>query len=370
MIIGITGWFASGKDLASEFLKDKGFGIISLSDIIREYLAKKKLEPTRDNLQKMGNELRKKFGPDFLAREALKRIKKDNRRENFAIPSIRLPAEAKTFHKNSNFQLWEIYAPVKIRYQRLIKRARTTDEKNLTFAEFKHKENLENGSDPSTQQVGKVIRMADLRIRNTGSIAGLKQKINKTLLKFAPKSQSNADKNIINSNIKNPNLTRSPRRKTKRLNVDDYFMKIALVVSERATCRRHSVGAIIVKDKVILATGYNGAPKGAKDCLELGCLRDKLGIPSGQRNEICRAAHAEQNAIIQSAGGLGSTNGATMYCTHSPCNVCAKMMTNAGISEVVVFEKYADQQFKKLFKELGIKVRRIKKPELSIDFYE
>ena len=178
------------------------------------------------------------------------------------------------------------------------------------------------------------------------------------------------NKTATTSNIKHLNLTKSARRKEKRPKVDDYFMKVALVVSERATCRRHSVGAIIVKDRVILATGYNGAPKGAKDCLDLGCLRDELGIKSGEHNEICRAAHAEQNAIIQSAGGLMSTDGATMYCTHSPCNVCAKMMANAGIKEVVVFEKYADQQFKKLFKELGIKIRKIKKPELSIDFYE
>ena len=177
-------------------------------------------------------------------------------------------------------------------------------------------------------------------------------------------------KKVVTSSIKHPNLTKSNRRKTNRPKVDDYFMKIALVVSERATCRRHSVGAIIVKNRVILATGYNGAPKGAKDCLELGCLRDELGIKSGERNEICRAVHAEQNAIIQSAGGMMSTDGATMYCTHSPCNVCAKMMANAGIKEVVVFEKYADQQFKRLFKELGIKIRKIKKPELSIDFYE
>jgi len=182
--------------------------------------------------------------------------------------------------------------------------------------------------------------------------------------------RKNKTKELIDSSIKHPHLTKSSRRKTSRPDVDNYFMKIALVVSERATCRRHSVGAIIVKNRVILATGYNGAPKGAKDCLELGCLRDKLGIKSGERNEICRAAHAEQNAIIQSAGGLLSTEGATMYCTHSPCNVCAKMMVNAGIKEVVVFEKYADQQFKKLFRELGIKIRKIKKPELSIDFFE
>ncbi len=165
-------------------------------------------------------------------------------------------------------------------------------------------------------------------------------------------------------------LTPSSKRKTDRLTADEYFMKLALVVSERATCRRHSVGAIIVKDKIILATGYNGAPKRAKDCLELGCLRDELGIKSGERNEICRAVHAEQNAIIQAAGGFSDISGATMFCTHSPCNVCAKMMANAGIKEVVVFEKYADKQFRDLFRELGIKIRFLKQPNLAIDFFE
>jgi len=365
MIIGITGWFAAGKDLASEILGRQNFKVISLSDIIREYLTKKKISLTRDNLREMGNQLRKKYGADFLALEALKRIKKDKNYNNFVISSIRLPAEVKTLKNNPNFKLWEIYAPAKLRFERLKKRARTGDEKNLTFAEFKHKENLEKSSDPNAQQLDKVIKMADLRILNTGTIANLEKKISRKLKKLAK-----VDKKTIASNAKNPGLIANTKRKTKRLNIDDYFMKIALVVSERATCRRHSVGAIIVKDKVILATGYNGAPKGAKDCLALGCLRDKLKIPSGERNEICRATHAEQNAIIQSAGGFASIKGATMYCTHSPCNVCAKMMANAGISEVVVFKKYADQQFKKLFRELGIKIRYIKKPNLLISFYE
>ncbi len=165
-------------------------------------------------------------------------------------------------------------------------------------------------------------------------------------------------------------LTSSSRRKKSRPTADEYFMKIALVVSERATCRCHSVGAVLVRDKMVLATGYNGAPKKAKDCLELGCLRDELGIKSGERQEICRAVHAEQNAIIQASSKGMVIEGSTMYCTHSPCIICAKMMANAGIGEVVVFQQYWDLAFKKLFKELKIKTRFIKKPDFSIDFYE
>ncbi|MDP6685760.1 MAG: dCMP deaminase family protein, partial [Candidatus Omnitrophota bacterium] len=112
----------------------------------------------------------------------------------------------------------------------------------------------------------------------------------------------------------------------KRPEWDEYFLKLAYLVAERSTCLRHRVGAVIVRDKHILTTGYNGAARRVKDCLELGCLRNEKGIPSGERHEICRAIHAEQNAIIQ--GGLHGIDisGSTIYCTHSPCILCAKMI--------------------------------------------
>src|SRR3989339_2017285 len=136
---------------------------------------------------------------------------------------------------------------------------------------------------------------------------------------------------------------------------DDYFMKIAMLVAERSTCRRHHVGAVIVKDKRISTTGYNGAASGVKDCLELGCLRDQNNIPSGQRHEICRAIHAEQNAIIQAGLHGININGSTIYCTHSPCILCAKMLVNAGITRFVMCTVYPDPSFKNLFKEANIK---------------
>lgn len=165
-------------------------------------------------------------------------------------------------------------------------------------------------------------------------------------------------------------LTPILQRKSRRPDIDEYFMKMCLCASERSTCRRHSVGAILVKNKMILSTGYNGAAKGAKDCLELGCLRDELGIKSGEHAEICRAIHAEQNAIIQASSKGLDIEGTTMYCTHSPCIICAKMIANAGVKEVVVFQKYPNDDSKKLFKEVGIKIRFIKKPDFSIEFYE
>ena len=149
---------------------------------------------------------------------------------------------------------------------------------------------------------------------------------------------------------------------------DAYFLKIASVVAERSTCRRHHVGAVAVGNKHILATGYNGAPSGLKDCLELGCLRDEMGIPSGERHEICRGVHAEQNVIIQAALHGISLEGSTIYCTHTPCVLCAKMLVNAKIKRFVSFGKYNDDAFIDLFQEAGIELDIKKRPSSRISY--
>ena len=155
-------------------------------------------------------------------------------------------------------------------------------------------------------------------------------------------------------------------KKFYRPSWDEYFMKLAWLVAERSTCVRHHVGAVIVRDKRILTTGYNGAASGIKDCLELGCLRNQLNIPSGTRHEICRAIHAEQNAIIQVGTHGININGGTLYCTHSPCILCAKMIANAKIKRVVMSIKYPDETFQELFKEAGIEYVSMNIPELKI----
>jgi len=157
---------------------------------------------------------------------------------------------------------------------------------------------------------------------------------------------------------------------TTRPDSDEYFLKIASVVAERSTCRRHHVGAVAVRDKHILATGYNGAASGLKDCLELGCLRDELGIPSGERHEICRAIHAEQNAIIQASLHGVSLEGSTIYATHTPCILCAKMLVNAKIKRYVSFGKYNDDAFIGLFQEAGIKLDISKRPSSRISYLD
>jgi dCMP deaminase len=156
----------------------------------------------------------------------------------------------------------------------------------------------------------------------------------------------------------------------KRPDIDEYFLKIAAVVAERSTCLRHHVGAVAVKNKHILSTGYNGAAAGCKDCLELGCLRNQLNIPSGERHEICRAIHAEQNAIIQAALHGVSIEGCTIYCTHTPCILCAKMLANAKIKRFVSFGKYNDSSFIDLFRESGIDVEMKDKPSSQIEFLD
>jgi len=159
-------------------------------------------------------------------------------------------------------------------------------------------------------------------------------------------------------------------KRLTRPNSDEYFLKIASVVAERSTCRRHHIGAVAVRDKHILATGYNGAPSGFKDCLELGCLRDELNIPSGERQEICRGIHAEQNVIIQATLHGVSLEGSTIYATHTPCILCAKMLVNAKIRRFVSFGKYSDNSFIDLFREAGIEVDIKKRPSSRISYLD
>jgi dCMP deaminase len=142
---------------------------------------------------------------------------------------------------------------------------------------------------------------------------------------------------------------------------DTYFMEIAQLVSKRSTCLRRKVGAVLVKDKRILATGYNGAPTGLLHCKEVGCVREKLKIPSGERHELCRGLHAEQNAILQAAYHGVSIKGSKLYVTCHPCSVCAKMIINAGIEELIIKEGYPDKMAENILKEGKIKVRYLNK---------
>jgi dCMP deaminase len=142
----------------------------------------------------------------------------------------------------------------------------------------------------------------------------------------------------------------------RRPSWDEYFLQLALQAATRSTCLRRRVGAVLVRDKRLLATGYNGAPRGVAHCLEIGCLREHLGIPSGERHELCRAIHAEQNAVIQAAIHGVAIEGATLYCTHHPCILCAKILINCGVHEIHYLEGYPDELSRELLAEAEVEL--------------
>lgn len=137
---------------------------------------------------------------------------------------------------------------------------------------------------------------------------------------------------------------------------DEYFMTIAHQVATRSTCTRRHVGAVLVRDKRLLATGYNGVPRGLAHCADVGCLRERMGVPSGERHELCRGLHAEMNALLQAAEHGISVAGAVIYCTNQPCSLCAKMLINVGITRILVAESYPDELAATMLAEAGIAV--------------
>lgn len=172
--------------------------------------------------------------------------------------------------------------------------------------------------------------------------------------------------NVVGNTVENPELRKRTLERSenlkmlKRASWDEYFMEIAEIVKTRSTCLRRQVGAVIVKDNRIITTGYNGAPTGLEHCVETGgCMRQILGVPSGERHELCRALHAEQNAVIQAAKIGVSTEGATIYITLSPCMICAKILINAGIRRVVYVGEYPDKAGADLLRKAGVEIVRM-----------
>ena len=334
MIIGITGLYGSGKDTVAELLKEKNFFHISLSDMLRDELKSRKKAVTRDNLIAVGNELRQKFGSGVLAERALAQVKEG---ENYAITSIRNPEEAKIIAARTDAVLVKVEAPIKERLRRIIARRRETDP--TTLEELQAREKQEMSSDPAAQQLHTVMKMANVTIRNNVTLDELKSKVDM----------------LVEDHLYE--LVR------QRPSWDEYFMNIADVVKLRCTCLSASKGAVLVKDKRIISTGYNGSPRGIKHCNQGGCVRctqRHLGkLKSGNYSEPCVCCHSEENAIVQAAVHGISTEGATLFTTFTPCVNCAKMIINAGIREVVAKIEYPDDVGIQLFKEAGVGFRLI-----------
>ena len=330
MLIGLTGRNAAGKGEVARYLQTKSFYYYSLSDVIRDEIRSRRLQPTRDLLIVVGNELRQKYGAKILAERVLARIEDD---KHYVIDSIRNPAEVEAFRAAKHFKLIRIEAPQEVRFRRILARRRESDPK--TLEEFIELEKREAEGDETSQNLVKVELMADHTLMNDGPLERLYPQIDELLLRLLKEIQ--------------------------RPSWDQYFMNIAKVVASRSNCMKRKVAAIIVKDKRVISTGYNGTPRGTRNCNEGGCPRCNSLASSGTNLEECLCSHGEENAIVQASYHGVSLKDAVIYTTFAPCLQCAKMIINSGISEVIYNMDYPlNQTAFQLFSEAGIFVRKLK----------
>ena len=331
MIIGVTGLYASGKDTFARVLEEQGFVHISLSNLIREYVREKGMEVTRDSLIMQGNVLRQLYGPGVLAEMALKKMVEGN---NYVVSSIRNVGEVEALKRGKEFRLVSLEGPAEIRFDRV--RTRNREQDPRIFEEFMRKEGRElRSNDPIVQNLSGVIELAEIKVENKGTFEEFKQNIRNFL----------------------ENTTRK-QKEHKRPSWDEYFMNIAREIGERGTCDRGMCGAVIVKDKRILTTGYVGAPIGLAHCDEAGHLMHEVYDKEGKKSMHCvRTTHAEQNALVQAARSGISVEGGTVYTKMEPCHVCAKMIINAGIKRIVANKRHhAAEISRKIFAEAGVKL--------------
>jgi len=332
MIIGLTGKNGAGKGEVARELVRLGFEYHSLSDALREELKRRKSPVTRDNLTRLGNELRRAQGPGVLAARTLAKL---DPHRNAVVDSFRNPGEVEVFRKNGSFALIAVVAKPGIRFARIRARARENDPKTLREFLFveKREDKPARPGDIHPQNISACVAAADARLPNDGKLARLQARIAPLLKKLLPKQ--------------------------KRPSWDKYFIDIAKVVASRGNCMKRKVAAIVVKDGRIISTGYNGTPRGTKNCNEGGCPRCNGFAASGERLEECFCSHGEENAIVQASYHGISIKDSTMYTTCSPCLLCTKMIINAGIREVVYNVSYPlSKSSFQLLRQAGIKLRK------------
>jgi len=330
MIFGLTGKNGSGKSTVAEFLITRGFQFYSLSDILREELQNEKKTITRENLIEIGNRLREQHGASVLAEKVSEKIHPD---KNYVIDSIRNPFEVKTLKRLCGFKLIKVEAPIELRFERCKIRSREGAE--LTFETFKAIEEKELKSDsPTAQQILHTESLADYAVKNEHNIETLHTQLISLLKKSA--------------------------QEMPRPGWDEYFMSIARVIANRSNCIKRHVAAILVKDKRIISTGYNGTPRGIMNCNEGGCPRCNDFGASGKSLSECLCSHAEENAITQAAYHGVSIKDSTLYTTFSPCLICTKMIINSAIKELVYDAAYSLNSLEfSLLKEAGITARAL-----------
>ena len=319
--IGLTGYMGCGKGEIAKLLSKLGYKYISLSDAVREEATARKMDHTRENLQEIGNDLRSKHGAGALGKKIKEKVSLEPGAK-WVIDGIRNPGEWQEVRSLPDFQFIGVTAGQDFIIERLISRKRTGEK--ITGEEILKRLEREKGiGEPEDgQQVKKCLDKSDFLIINEGTLEDLESKLSHFLKLF---------------------------QGVHRPTFHEVFMEVAYTWAKRATCLRRKVGAVIAKDSQQLTAGYNGATRGVPHCAELGgCLREKLGIPSGQRHEICRGTHAEQNAITQAAKFGIPIQGSTLYCNTFPCVICTKMILNAGIATVIYDSDYDDPLSKEI----------------------
>jgi len=334
MIFGLSGLNGSGKGEVLDFLQERSFYPYSLSDVIRRQLEEQGLSETRDRMIEAGNAIRAEKGPGGLAEMLAEKIIGDR---NYVVDSIRHPAEVEVLRRRTpHFHLIWVDAPAATRLERMNARGRAGDA--TTLDALKAQEGRELGSDdPAAQQLLAVRELADTMLVNDGTIAQLHEKLQEVL-----------EASLF----------------FERPSWDEYFMSIARVVATRSNCVKRKVASVITRDKRIVSTGYNGTPRGVRNCNEGGCPRCNTFAEGGTRLDECLCSHGEENAITQVAYHGVSVKDGTIYTTLSPCLICTKMIINAGIVEVVYNAKYPMGDVSMaLLTEAGVKLRQVSLPE-------
>lgn len=330
MILGVSGPYGAGKGEAIAFLRERSFYALSLSDVIRDELRLRGEAETRERMIETGNAMRAAAGPAALAERLLSQLLPDR---NYVIDSIRHPAEVEALRRaGSGFRLLWVDADEATRVERLRRRGRGGDP--VTLDALRRLEGRELASDdPAGQQLLAVRELADFHVRNDADLTalhGVLQGVLARCLHF------------------------------ERPGWDEYFMRIARMVASRSNCVKRKVGAVIVRDRRIISTGYNGTPRGTRNCNEGGCPRCNSFAQGGTRLDECLCSHGEENALTQAAYHGVSVRGAGLYSTFCPCLTCTKMIINAGIEEVVFDADYPLGKVSlALLHEAGVVVRQI-----------
>jgi dCMP deaminase len=330
MILGVSGPYAAGKGVLIAYLEERSFYPLSLSDVIRQELEALDLPETRERMIETGTRLRAEHGEAALAERLIAQLLPDR---NYVIDSVRHPAEVEALRRaDASFKLIWVDADEELRLARIGSRARSGDPESLE--ELRRLEGREQGGgDPAGQQLAAVQELADFTIRNEGAVADLHREVQRVL-----------ERSLF----------------FERPSWDEYFMSIARQVASRSNCVKRKVGAVIAKDRRIISTGYNGTPRGTRNCNEGGCPRCNSFSKGGTELGECLCSHGEENSITQAAYHGVSVTGGTVYTTFCPCLMCTKMIINAGLMEVVYNADYplGDVSLA-LLREAGLKVRQV-----------